>query len=46
MAELLSPDQIAAELAVSRTTAYALIKTMPRVQVGRLVRVERGAFEA
>lgn len=38
--------EVAAELSVSKSTAYKLMRALGRVRVGRVVRVKREAFEA
>jgi excisionase family DNA binding protein len=38
--------EVAAELGVSKSTAYKLMREMGRVRVGRVVRVKRDAFDA
>jgi excisionase family DNA binding protein len=46
--KLLSADELARELGVGRTTAYALLwsQTIPSLKVGRLRRVRREDLEA
>lgn len=46
MQEYLTAKDIAEELAVSLTTAYAILQQCTRITVGRVVRVSRANFEA
>src|SRR5260221_11372677 len=43
---LLTADDVAARLRVSRSRAYEIMKEMPHVQIGRSIRVEEAEFQA